>query len=100
MSITLEESFLKSDRRSVFAMSSPVVAVDAEESAPLSAETLLRKSHRVLLNRMPGAWLPDNLSRVRALLDAHMFGRDNRSSRDEIVEVARQIDRTRRQTAS
>jgi hypothetical protein len=27
------------------------------------------------------------------MLDAHMFGRDKRASRDDVVEVARQIDR-------
>jgi hypothetical protein len=55
---------------------------------------LLRKAHRVLLHRSPGATLPDELSRVRAMLDAHMFGRDERSVRDDVVAVARQIDRT------
>lgn len=63
-----------------------------EESSPES-EILLRKAHRVLVHYMPGAPLPDELSSVRALLDAHMFGRDKRSSRDDVVEVARQIDR-------
>jgi hypothetical protein len=47
----------------------------------------------VLVHYLPGAALPDELSRVRAMLDAHMFGRDKRSHRDDIVEVARQIDR-------
>ena len=45
------------------------------------------------MHYLPGAALPDELSRVRAMLDAHMFGRDNRASRDDVVEVARQIDR-------
>jgi len=65
-----------------------------EEMLPGVTEMLLRKAHRVLLHRMPGATLPDELSRVRALLDAHMFGRDERTTRDDVVEVARQIDRT------
>jgi len=47
----------------------------------------------VLVHYLPGASLPDELSKVRALLDAHMFGRDKRASRDDVVEVARQIDR-------
>jgi len=68
-------------------------ATDAAERASPDSETLLRKAHRVLVHYMHGAPLPDELSRVRALLDAHMFGRDKRASRDDVVEVARQIDR-------
>jgi hypothetical protein len=62
------------------------------ESSSADVEILIRKAHRVLVRYMPGAQLPDELSRVRALLDAHMFGRDGRASRDDVVEVARQID--------
>jgi hypothetical protein len=68
-------------------------ATDLVERSPADGEILLRKAHRVLLHYMPGASLPGELSRVRALLDAHMFGRDKRGSRDDVVEVARQIDR-------
>jgi hypothetical protein len=46
----------------------------------------------VLVHYLPGASLPDELSRVRALLDAHMFGRDRRDHRDDVVDVAREID--------
>jgi hypothetical protein len=46
----------------------------------------------VLVEYLPGAVLPDELSKVRAMLDAHMFGRDKRARRDDVVEVARQID--------
>jgi hypothetical protein len=73
----------------------PSIAVmDREKTLPADTEMLLRKAHRVLLHRMPGVTLPDELSRVRALLDAHMFGHDERTARDDVVEVARQIDRT------
>jgi hypothetical protein len=67
----------------------------ATGSVTLSAAdtaTLLGKAHRVLLHYRPGAALPEQLSRVRALLDAHMFGRDSRVIRDDVVDVARQID--------
>lgn len=63
------------------------------ESSQADADVLLHKAHRVLVHYLPGASLPDELSRVRAMLDAHMFGRDKRDSRDDVVEVARQIDR-------
>jgi hypothetical protein len=53
---------------------------------------LLGKAHRVLLHYSPGKALPEQLSRVRAMLDAHMFGRDSRVVRDDAVDVARQID--------
>ena len=56
------------------------------------AEILLGKAHRVLLHYRPGVALPDQLARVRAMLDAHMFGRDTREVRDDVVEIARQID--------
>jgi len=46
----------------------------------------------VLVHYRPGAALPGELSRVRAMLDAHMFGRDARTVRDDAVEIARQID--------
>lgn len=62
-------------------------------ASPRAEDVLLREAHRVLVHYLPGASLPDELSKVRALLDAHMFGRDKRASRDDVVEVARQIDR-------
>ncbi|MEJ1963438.1 MAG: hypothetical protein WDO56_18535 [Gammaproteobacteria bacterium] len=62
-------------------------------SAQADADILLGKAHRVLLHYRPGATLPAKLSRVRAMLDAHMFGRDARAIRDDAVETARQIDR-------
>jgi hypothetical protein len=45
------------------------------------------------MHYLPGAALPDELPRVRALLDAHMFGRDKREHRDDVLDVARRIDR-------
>jgi hypothetical protein len=73
---------------------SSIRVMDRKAMSPAHNDLLLRKAHRVLLHRMPGATLPDELSRVRALLDAHMFGRDERTVRDDVVEVARQIDAT------
>ena len=69
-----------------------VPAAVVDDSGP-DADTLLRNAHRVLVHYQPGASLPQSLSRVRAMLDAHMFGRDKRAQRDDVVEVARQIDR-------
>jgi hypothetical protein len=66
---------------------------EPKEVSQADADTLLRSAHRVLVHYLPGASLPDELSRVRAMLDAHMFGRDKRSQRNDVVEVARQIDR-------
>lgn len=57
------------------------------------ADVLVRRARSALTKYLPGAPLTDELSRVRALLDAHMFGRDKRASRDDVVEVAREIDR-------
>lgn len=59
----------------------------------IDTEALLHKAHTVLVNYRPGGNLSDELARIRAMLDAHMFGRDERTKRDDIVEVARQIDR-------
>lgn len=84
---SFEENALKSTPQKI---APPAI----EDRSPADTEVLLRKAHRVLLHCMPGAALPDELSRVRALLDTHMFGRDKRSSRDDVVEVARLIDRT------
>lgn len=75
-------------------MSDRVPETTAETTrSTADAEVLVQKAHRVLLHYMPGTSLPVELSRVRALLDAHMFGRDKRGSRDDVVELARQIDR-------
>jgi hypothetical protein len=70
----------------------PETSTRVAESSRAKAETLLHKAHRVLVEYLPGAALPDELSKVRAMLDAHMFGRDRRACRDDVVEVARQID--------
>ena len=59
------------------------------------AHALVLSAHKVLVHYLPGASLPSELSKVRALLDAHMFGRDNRTQRDDVVRVARQIDSLR-----
>jgi hypothetical protein len=64
----------------------------ATDSQSPGSETLMREAHRVLLRYLPAAVLPDELCKVRAMLDAHMFGRDLRSHRDDIVRIARQID--------
>jgi hypothetical protein len=69
---------------------------DAPASAddrPSGSQILVREAHRVLLRHLPAVALPDELWEVRALLDAHMFGRDNRHHRDDVVRIARQIDR-------
>lgn len=58
----------------------------------MDTETLLHKAHTVLVSYRPGVTLPKELSKVRAMLDAHMFGRDGRDRRDHVVEIARQID--------
>jgi hypothetical protein len=71
----------------------PSEAPPLAEDAPPGSEMLVREAHRVLLRYLPAVALPDELWEVRALLDAHMFGRDNRVHRDDVVRVARQIDR-------
>jgi hypothetical protein len=49
-------------------------------------------AHRVLMCCRPGTSLPTDLAKLRAMLDAHMFGRDRRELRDDAVRVAWQID--------
>lgn len=71
----------------------PRGASDPADDGPPGAELLVREAHRVLLRYLPAVALPDELWGVRALLDTHMFGRDNRVHRDDVVRVARQIDR-------
>lgn len=58
----------------------------------VNAEDLIHSAHRVLVHYLPGTPLPSELSRVRAMLDKHMFGRDTRTQRDDVVRIARQID--------
>ena len=67
-------------------------APESASISPADTATLLGKAHRVLLHYRPGTALPEQLSLVRAMLDAHMFGRDSRVVRDDAVDVARQID--------
>ena len=71
---------------------SRVPATKSASISPVDTALLLSKAHRVLLHYRPGTALPEQLARVRAMLDAHMFGRDSRVVRDDVVEVARQID--------
>ena len=52
----------------------------------------VRGAHRVLTCWIPSASLPAELPKLRAMLDAHMFGRDRRALRDDAVRVAWQID--------
>jgi hypothetical protein len=91
---------LRSQRRSVLSIYSPkpahhapMAATCPAEASPADADILLRKAHRALVHHVPDVSPPEELSRLRAVLDAHMFGGDRRASRDAIVEVARQIDR-------
>jgi hypothetical protein len=49
-------------------------------------------AHRVLTCCVPGASLPTDVSKLRAMLDQHMFGRDKRALRDDAVRAARQLD--------
>ena len=75
---------------------SPNLATGAADAPRAEPDALVREAHRVLLHYMPGASLPEDLSKVRTLLDAHMFGRDKRTHRDDVVEIARQIDQVLR----
>jgi hypothetical protein len=85
---------LNFDTRKPGHTTSPVASTGSSEHSPADADVLLcKEAHRVLVHHLPGAALPDELSRVRAMLDAHMFGRDKRAQRDDVVEVARLIDR-------
>jgi hypothetical protein len=62
------------------------------ESSQIDADVLLKKAHTVLLRYLPGATLPVDLAKVRAMLDSHMFGLSKKVHRDSVLEVARQID--------
>jgi hypothetical protein len=68
-------------------------AREAAEDEQPGAEMLVRAAHRLLIRYLPGVSLPDELWKVRALLEPHMFGGEGRVHRDEVVELARQIDR-------
>lgn len=72
---------------------SPRTSTEAAEVSRADTDRLLHKAHSVLVHYVPGAMLPNELARVRAMLDEHMFGQDKRAHRDDVVEVARQIDR-------
>jgi hypothetical protein len=85
---------LKPNRQNPDRTEVPLIpATEPGSISPADTAILLGKAHRVLLHYRPGRTLPDQLSRVRVMLDAHMFGRDSRVVRDHVVEVARQIDR-------
>lgn len=72
----------------------------AEVNDPaVAASSAVRGAHKVLTLCLPGTSLPTDLSRLRAMLDAHMFGRDSREMRDAAVRVAWQIDSMRRSRA-
>lgn len=84
---------MKSKRQNPEPAAGPQVpATKSASISPVDTALLLSKAHRVLLHYRPGTALPEQLARVRAMLDAHMFGRDSRVVRDDVVEVARQID--------
>lgn len=71
-------------------------AIDSGKSTrALPQDDAVRGAHRVLTHCLPGKSLPNDLSRLRAMLDAHMFGRDKRALRDDAVRVAWQIDALR-----
>jgi hypothetical protein len=89
----LQENILKPNRQKPERTETPrVPTTESGSISPADTATLLGKAHRVLLHYRPGTALPEQLSRVRAMLDAHMFGRDSRAVRDDVVDVARQID--------
>jgi hypothetical protein len=69
----------------------PTSKASKAESAAPRAE-VLRRAHEVLVSWRPPASLQVDLAKLRAMLDAHMFGRDRREQRDDAVRVARQID--------
>jgi hypothetical protein len=56
---------------------------------------VVRRAHEVLVSWRPPASLPVDLAKLRAMLDAHMFGRDRREQRDDAIRVAWQIDSMR-----
>ena len=72
----------------------PGLASGVSTPAPRQAD-VIRSAHRVLIGCHPRTSLPIDLAKVRAMLDSHMFGRDNRELRDDAVRVAWQIDSLR-----
>jgi hypothetical protein len=70
----------------------PLKTLEQTIEIKANVEQLIHSAHEVLVHYLPGTPLPSELSKVRAMLDAHMFGRDKRTQRDDIVRVARQID--------
>jgi hypothetical protein len=73
-------------------LTTPTVAPVRSSGSPPDANTLVSLAHDVLVRYRPGAALPNELAKVRALLEPHMFGRDGRVHRDDAVRIARQID--------
>jgi len=74
----------------------PNESIEAGQPEPAVPRTeAIRGAHRVLTVCVPNASLPSDLRKLRAMLDAHMFGRDQRAVRDDVVRVARQIDSLR-----
>lgn len=71
----------------------PGVAKDPAADPRTGTDVLVQEAHRVLVHYLPGGDLPEELWKLRAMLDLHMFGRDKRVRRDDVVQVARQIDR-------
>jgi hypothetical protein len=88
-----EESLLKPVIPNARPTGSRPASIDVPTISQSDAEGLLHKAHKVLVHYLPGTELPNELAKVRAMLDAHMFGRDKRTHRDDVVEVARLIDR-------
>lgn len=82
-------------KRAVAASNEPFE--DGLSAAP-KAEAILA-ARRVLTPCLPNTPLPADLRKLRAMLDAHMFGRDRRELRDDAVRVAWQIDSLHRPPA-
>jgi hypothetical protein len=74
--------------------------IEEGKSAPAAPHAdAVRGAHKILTCCVPNRPLPTDLSKLRAMLDPHMFGRDQRALRDDAVRVARQIDSLRRSPA-
>jgi len=82
----------------IIATSNELIAEGKPVPAAPHADAI-RGAHKVLTCCVPNKSLPADLSKLRAMLDAHMFGRDQRALRDDAVRVARQIDSLRRSPA-
>ena len=81
----------------IVALSETVLDGTSPSAAPRA--DAMRAAHRVLRPCLPNTSLPTDLSKLRVMLDAHMFGRDRRALRDDAVRVAWQIDSLRRPPA-